>query len=136
MAFDDQVGIEDRELVEGVHRGIASGALEHGYLMGRQRAADRALPGTDARGARALSQTLGGSPPIAVSGGGGGSGGTSPRRRRNSSRPKTAIATPAIDDRREPELVGRAFRVRFPLAAQIDVLRPEADGGMRSTPIG
>ena len=34
MAFDDQVGIEDRALVEGVHRGIASGALEHGYLMG------------------------------------------------------------------------------------------------------
>ena len=34
MAFDDQVGIEDRTLVEGVHRGIASGALEHGYLMG------------------------------------------------------------------------------------------------------
>jgi hypothetical protein len=34
MAFDDQVGIEDRALVEGVHRGISSGALEHGYLMG------------------------------------------------------------------------------------------------------
>ncbi len=34
MAFDDQVGIEDRALVEGVHRGIASGTLEHGYLMG------------------------------------------------------------------------------------------------------
>jgi phenylpropionate dioxygenase-like ring-hydroxylating dioxygenase large terminal subunit len=34
MAFDDQVGVEDRALVEGVHRGIASGALEHGYLMG------------------------------------------------------------------------------------------------------
>ena len=35
MRFDDQVGIEDRALVEGVQRGIASGALEHGYLMGR-----------------------------------------------------------------------------------------------------
>ena len=35
MAFDDQVGIEDRMLVEGVQRGIASGALGHGYLMGR-----------------------------------------------------------------------------------------------------
>jgi phenylpropionate dioxygenase-like ring-hydroxylating dioxygenase large terminal subunit len=34
MSFDDQVGIEDRALVEGVQRGIASGALEHGYLMG------------------------------------------------------------------------------------------------------
>ena len=35
MAFDDQVGIEDRVLVEGVHRGIAGGGLEHGFLMGR-----------------------------------------------------------------------------------------------------
>ena len=35
LAFDDQVGREDRGLVEGVHRGIASGALEHGFLMGR-----------------------------------------------------------------------------------------------------
>ena len=34
MAFDDQVGIEDRGLVEGVQRGMASGAIEHGYLMG------------------------------------------------------------------------------------------------------
>lgn len=34
MAFDDQVGVEDRALVEGAHRGIASGALEHGVLMG------------------------------------------------------------------------------------------------------
>jgi choline monooxygenase len=33
MAFDDQVGVEDRVLVEGVHRGIASGALEHGVLL-------------------------------------------------------------------------------------------------------
>ncbi len=35
MAFDDQVGKEDRVLVEGVHRGMASGGLEHGWLMGR-----------------------------------------------------------------------------------------------------
>jgi phenylpropionate dioxygenase-like ring-hydroxylating dioxygenase large terminal subunit len=39
MAFDDQVGIEDRGLVEGVQRGmaggVAGGALGHGYLMGR-----------------------------------------------------------------------------------------------------
>ena len=35
MEFDDQVGREDRDLVEGVHRGIASGGLEHGFLMGR-----------------------------------------------------------------------------------------------------
>jgi len=35
LAFDDQVGREDRALVEGVQRGIASGALEHGWLLGR-----------------------------------------------------------------------------------------------------
>ncbi len=35
LAFDDQVGREDRLLVEGAHRGVASGALEHGYLLGR-----------------------------------------------------------------------------------------------------
>ena len=35
MALDDQVGKEDRVLVEGVHRGMASGGLEHGWLMGR-----------------------------------------------------------------------------------------------------
>ena len=35
LALDDQVGREDRVLVEGAHRGIASGALEHGYLLGR-----------------------------------------------------------------------------------------------------
>ena len=34
MAFDTQVGIEDRALVEGVHRGMASGVFEHGVLMG------------------------------------------------------------------------------------------------------
>jgi phenylpropionate dioxygenase-like ring-hydroxylating dioxygenase large terminal subunit len=33
MAFDDQVGVEDRALVEGVQRGMATGALEHGFLM-------------------------------------------------------------------------------------------------------
>ena len=31
--FDDQVGREDAKLVEGVQRGVASGALEHGVLM-------------------------------------------------------------------------------------------------------
>jgi phenylpropionate dioxygenase-like ring-hydroxylating dioxygenase large terminal subunit len=35
MAFDDQVGREDRALVEGVQRGMAAGGVEHGYLMGR-----------------------------------------------------------------------------------------------------
>jgi carnitine monooxygenase subunit len=35
LAFDDQVGREDRALVEGVQRGVASGALEHGVLMSR-----------------------------------------------------------------------------------------------------
>ena len=33
LAFDDQVGREDRALVEGVQRGAGSGALEHGVLM-------------------------------------------------------------------------------------------------------
>jgi phenylpropionate dioxygenase-like ring-hydroxylating dioxygenase large terminal subunit len=35
LAFDDQVGREDRALVEGVQRGVASGAIEHGVLMSR-----------------------------------------------------------------------------------------------------
>ena len=35
MAFDDQVGKEDRKLVEDVQRGIGSGAIERGVLMGR-----------------------------------------------------------------------------------------------------
>jgi choline monooxygenase len=35
LRFDDQVGREDRTLVEGVHRGVASGALERGVLMSR-----------------------------------------------------------------------------------------------------
>jgi phenylpropionate dioxygenase-like ring-hydroxylating dioxygenase large terminal subunit len=35
LAFDGQVGREDRVLVERVQRGIASGALEHGVVMGR-----------------------------------------------------------------------------------------------------
>jgi phenylpropionate dioxygenase-like ring-hydroxylating dioxygenase large terminal subunit len=35
MEFDDQVGREDKGLVEGVQRGLAAGGLEHGFLMGR-----------------------------------------------------------------------------------------------------
>ncbi|MES1246994.1 MAG: SRPBCC family protein, partial [Actinomycetota bacterium] len=37
LELDDQVGREDRDLVEGVHRGMASAgdAIEHGVLMGR-----------------------------------------------------------------------------------------------------
>ena len=35
LAFDDQVGKEDRKLVEDVQRGVASGALPRGVLMGR-----------------------------------------------------------------------------------------------------
>ena len=35
MAFDAQVGREDKVLVEGVHRGVASGAFEHGFVMSR-----------------------------------------------------------------------------------------------------
>ena len=33
LAFDQQVGQEDVALVEGVQRGVASGAVEHGVLM-------------------------------------------------------------------------------------------------------
>jgi choline monooxygenase len=33
FAFDDQVGREDRALVESVQRGLASGLLEHGRLL-------------------------------------------------------------------------------------------------------
>jgi len=33
LAFDQQVGQEDLALVEGVQRGVASGAVEHGVLM-------------------------------------------------------------------------------------------------------
>jgi hypothetical protein len=34
MEFDDQVGKEDRDLVEGVQKGLEAGGVEHGYLMG------------------------------------------------------------------------------------------------------
>ena len=34
VAFDSQVGDEDRVLVEGVQRGVAAGAVGHGRLMG------------------------------------------------------------------------------------------------------
>ena len=33
LAFDDQVGAEDKALVEGVQRGVSSGALEGGRLL-------------------------------------------------------------------------------------------------------
>ena len=33
MALENQVGAEDRALVERVQRGVRSGALEHGVLM-------------------------------------------------------------------------------------------------------
>ena len=35
LAFDDQVGREDTELVEGVQRGMEAGALPHGQLLDR-----------------------------------------------------------------------------------------------------
>jgi carnitine monooxygenase subunit len=35
IAFDNQVGQEDLALVEGVQRGVASGALDHGVVMSR-----------------------------------------------------------------------------------------------------
>jgi choline monooxygenase len=33
MAFDDQIGREDRSLVEGVQRGVRSGLLGEGRLL-------------------------------------------------------------------------------------------------------
>ena len=33
FVFDDQVGREDTMLVESVHRGMASGVLDHGRLL-------------------------------------------------------------------------------------------------------
>ena len=33
FAFDDQVGREDRALVESVQRGVSSGVLDHGRLL-------------------------------------------------------------------------------------------------------
>jgi phenylpropionate dioxygenase-like ring-hydroxylating dioxygenase large terminal subunit len=33
MALDDQVGAEDRELVERVHAGMRAGAVDHGVLL-------------------------------------------------------------------------------------------------------
>jgi choline monooxygenase len=33
IAFDSQVGAEDRELVESVQRGMRSGLLDHGRLL-------------------------------------------------------------------------------------------------------
>ncbi len=33
IAFDDQVGLEDRELVESVQRGLGSGLIDHGRLL-------------------------------------------------------------------------------------------------------
>ena len=33
LAFDDQIGREDAELVEGVQRGVSAGVIEHGRLL-------------------------------------------------------------------------------------------------------
>jgi phenylpropionate dioxygenase-like ring-hydroxylating dioxygenase large terminal subunit len=56
LAFDDQVGREDRALVEGVQRGVAAGVLERGRLLERaevliadfqRRVAEALNPGSD-----------------------------------------------------------------------------------------
>ena len=54
LAFDDQVGREDRALVEGVQRGVASGGGRARRAHEPQRAADRPLPGTHRGGSRRL----------------------------------------------------------------------------------
>ena len=47
FAFDDQVGREDRALVESVQRGMSSGMLDHGRLLldGGAAAGRTAAPG-------------------------------------------------------------------------------------------
>ena len=52
LAFDAQVGAEDRVLVERVQAGVRSGLLDEGRLMPRVRAARRALPSSRGRRAR------------------------------------------------------------------------------------
>jgi choline monooxygenase len=37
LAFDDQVGVEDRALVEGVQGGVRTGTVENGLIMGSER---------------------------------------------------------------------------------------------------
>jgi choline monooxygenase len=37
MAWDDQVGVEDRSLVERVQRGVRSGLLDRGVLFRSER---------------------------------------------------------------------------------------------------
>jgi phenylpropionate dioxygenase-like ring-hydroxylating dioxygenase large terminal subunit len=54
VAFDSQVGAEDRVLVEGVQRGVAAGAIEHGRLMGE---AERLIVHFQAQVAEALADS-------------------------------------------------------------------------------
>jgi phenylpropionate dioxygenase-like ring-hydroxylating dioxygenase large terminal subunit len=54
LAFDDQVGSEDRALVEGVQRGVAAGVLERGRLL---EDAERLIVDFQARVAAALEGT-------------------------------------------------------------------------------
>jgi phenylpropionate dioxygenase-like ring-hydroxylating dioxygenase large terminal subunit len=51
LAFDAQVGAEDQALVEGVQRGVSSGAIEHGRLMAE---AEQLIVGFQRRVAAAL----------------------------------------------------------------------------------
>ena len=50
MAWDTQVAEEDVSLVQSVQRGLESGAVPQGRLMGDERAADRGLPAARVRG--------------------------------------------------------------------------------------
>jgi choline monooxygenase len=55
LAFDDQVGREDRALVEGVQRGVAAGVLERGRLL---EDAERLIVDFQRRVAEALGATV------------------------------------------------------------------------------
>ena len=49
MALDDEVGAEDRALVESVQRGMAAGVFAHGRAAAPQRGPDRRLPALGGR---------------------------------------------------------------------------------------
>jgi len=64
IAFDSQVGAEDRVLVESVQRGMRAGLLGQGAAAARERAPDRALPGARARRASVVRVETGAQAPV------------------------------------------------------------------------
>src|SRR5919109_718657 len=115
VAFDAEVGAEDRALVEGVQRGVASGALEHGRLMSDaerlivrfQQQVAKALAGSSSSSGRERSRSTSRSrsrrSPSRVSG-------------RSASRPRTSTRTRASSSRRRSRPRARCRRAS-PLCA-------------------